>query len=318
MLAPTGLDRLTGLFSRAAQTDRVHHAYLIEGERGAGKRTLANYAAALLLCDTHDACGHCPACNMLASGANPDFTRIGLADKSVITVDQVRTLIKEVYVRPFSGNRRVFVIEDAHLLNPAAQNALLKVIEEPPAYAVFLLLSENAGALLPTIRSRSFLLRIPPRNAEDLRKIVPDADETALFFSRGNPGIAQNLASDEHFHALRNELFRAAEALFSDDAFDVYSVCDFFEAHKEERDTVFSLFALLMRDLLLTKEGLFSLCVNGDSTDKLTALSQKISRKACIKLIQTVLNAQKELGKYGNYTIAVQAMLLQCREDING
>lgn len=142
-------DQLKRLFS----TNRVSHAYLITGP---GRKSFGEALAAALVCEREGPpCGNCPHCKKAAGGIHPDVIRISPEEgKREIFVDQIRDMRSDVYVRPNEAHRKVYLIDPASQLNQSAQNALLKVLEEGPAYAVFLLLSENGGTLLPTVRSR--------------------------------------------------------------------------------------------------------------------------------------------------------------------
>ena len=169
----------------------LSHAYLITGGDGDGRAALARRMAAAYLCrGEHPPCGKCPPCRKAAKGAHPDVAWTAPApDKREITVDQVRALRSDAYVRPNEGARKVYIIDPADAMNPAAQNALLKVLEDGPAYAAFLLLADRPGMLLDTVRSRCELLCLAPEEetpdpalrerAETLAALLLGGDELA-------------------------------------------------------------------------------------------------------------------------------------------
>ena len=135
------------------------HACLISGVNGSGKHTLAGLIAAAMVCqeeqETHRPCRRCGQCKKVFSGIHPDVKLIsGPAEGKPITVDQIRDLRADAYIRPNEGRRKVYILENAGDMRAEAQNAMLKLLEEGPEYAAFLLLSENSGAVLETIRSR--------------------------------------------------------------------------------------------------------------------------------------------------------------------
>lgn len=140
---------------------------LLAGEAGSGKMRLALHLAAGLLCAGagQRPCGVCNACHKVREGIHPDLTIID-GGETEIKVDQARALRAEVCIRPNDGDRRVIIVRHAHNMNPAAQNALLKTLEEPPACAYFILTSEQPGALLPTILSRCTRYDLAPSAAE--------------------------------------------------------------------------------------------------------------------------------------------------------
>lgn len=146
----------------------LSHAYLLTGAAGCGKRTLAGWLAAALVCSGagEAPCGACPDCRKAAGGIHPDITRLGGGGKP-IAVAQVRDMRADAYVRPNEAPRKVYVLEDAQDMNESAQNALLKLLEDGPPYAAFLLLSERAGSILPTVRSRCEQLSLAPVTAAE-------------------------------------------------------------------------------------------------------------------------------------------------------
>lgn len=145
----------------------LSHAYLISGGSGDSRAALADRLAAAYLCQgANPPCGGCRACRKVAAETHPDVYRAAPPpDRREITVDQIRALRADAYVRPNEGERKVYLIDPADAMNPAAQNALLKVLEEGPAYAAFLLLAARPGLLLDTVRSRCEPLALPPEEA---------------------------------------------------------------------------------------------------------------------------------------------------------
>ena len=141
----------------------LSHAYLTSGPSGSGKRTLARLLSAAMVCinSTEKPCGDCPGCKKVFGGIHPDVIQVG-EDGKDITVGQARQARSDAYVRPNEGKRKVYIFHNAQNMNPPAQNALLKLLEEGPAYAAFLLLTENPGSLLTTIRSRCEALSLVP------------------------------------------------------------------------------------------------------------------------------------------------------------
>lgn len=163
------------------------HAYIVAGPAGSGRHTLAAQMAAALVCSAQPQlrpCGRCSHCRKAAGGIHPDITVIAGSGGKPITVDQVRALRTDAYVRPNEAERKVYLLERADRMNASAQNAMLKLLEEGPAYAAFLLLAENGGGVLQTVRSRCeelSLTPVPPGEAEEwLRARFPDRSEADL------------------------------------------------------------------------------------------------------------------------------------------
>lgn len=152
-----GKSGLPEALRRRAETGRLSHAYIISGPKGSGKEDAAKYLAAAMVCSGAGKrpCGVCADCRKAASGIHPDVITVTREEgKKELTVDIMRQVRADASVMPNEAERKVYIISEADLMNDSAQNAMLKVLEEPPAYAAFLLLAENASMLLQTVRSR--------------------------------------------------------------------------------------------------------------------------------------------------------------------
>ena len=194
----------------AVRTGKISHAYLISGDRGSGKKTVADAFAAALECRVldDDACGKCPDCQRVMHGTHPDVVHIRPV-KGLISVDQVREdIVRASSVKPYSGKYRIFIVENAETMNQQAQNALLKTLEEPPAYAVILLLSLSAEALLPTVVSRCVRL--------DLRAVPDDKISRYLVKSCAVSEYEANLAASYAQGNIGRALEAATSAEFSE------------------------------------------------------------------------------------------------------
>lgn len=163
------------------------HAYILSGPSGSGKHTLAKLISSAMVCQEEGnrrPCGSCPPCRKAAGGIHPDIITISGPDGKPISVDQVRQLRSDAHIRPNEAQRKVYLLERADRMNQSAQNAMLKLLEEGPAYAVFLLLAENSGGLLSTIRSRCETLNLLPLTPAEcegwLRAHYPKEDPMRL------------------------------------------------------------------------------------------------------------------------------------------
>ena len=166
----------------------LSHAYILSGPAGSGKRTLAGLLAAALVCTGggERPCLSCPGCRKALAGIHPDIVRAG-DDGKDISVAQVRQPRADAYIRPNEADRKIYILENAQTMNPSTQNAMLKLLEEGPAYAAFLLLTDNAAALLPTVRSRCELLPLSPSPRRRRRNGWPAASPTVPRRSGGRP-----------------------------------------------------------------------------------------------------------------------------------
>lgn len=168
------------------------HAYIVTGGGEESRHRYAGELAMAFVCPKGPPpCGSCRDCVKAAAGNHPDITTLAPAEgKKEITVDQARALRADVYIRPNEAARKVYVVDPADSLNPAAQNVLLKVVEEGPPYGAFILVAVQAGNLLETLRSRCETLTLPPEEdavdpvqwerAEKLAKLLLKGDEWPL------------------------------------------------------------------------------------------------------------------------------------------
>ena len=198
--------KLISHFAHSVQSDSLRQCYIIKGEKGLGKKTACRKIAQYIMCETGTACGKCNGCLSALSGAHPDLGIISNGDKKVIEVDKLRDMKKAVYTKPANSKYRLYIIENAHLLDAPGQNAILKIIEEPPSYAVFIFVCDNLNTILPTIISRSHILEMEKWSVDDLKKIVPPCgdNEYMYSYSMGSIGALLELSADEEFAKFDN------------------------------------------------------------------------------------------------------------------
>ena len=188
-----GNDQLKENLSAAKRKGRMSHFYLLSGPRGSGKHTLANLIAAAMLCAEPNApCGICRSCRKVRGGSHPDYITIDDPGKKTVPVDLIREARADIFVRPNEGEKKIYLFPRAQDLGLPGQNALLKVLEEPPSYGVFLLLTDNPEKLLPTVRSRCVELKLRALPEALLRRTLheefPDADEGRITAAIGRSG----------------------------------------------------------------------------------------------------------------------------------
>ena len=199
-----GNEQIKEHFLHAISSGKVSHCYVISGEDGLGKMTAAKAFAQTLECQAEPAnrpCGVCHSCTQFLSGNHPDVIFPGHEKPTVIGVDDVRTqIIGDIQIKPYCSPYKIYIVDEAQKLSVQAQNALLKTIEEPPAYGIILLLTTNAASMLETILSRSIVLNMKPVESEAftsyMREKGVDEDKipTLEKFSQGNIGKGLKLA----------------------------------------------------------------------------------------------------------------------------
>ena len=186
-------------FRTAVKQNKVSHAYIIEGEKGSGKKMIAAAFAKILQCENRQAptaCGTCASCIQVEHKNHPDVIWVSHEKPSVISVKEIREqVVNTIDIMPYKGPYKIYIVDEAEKMNLAAQNAILKTIEEPPSYGIILLLTANRGAFLPTILSRCILLSVKPVPDQEIKDYlvntlhVPEATaEFCVGFSMGNMG----------------------------------------------------------------------------------------------------------------------------------
>lgn len=228
-----GNDRLKNRLSAALSHDGFSHCYILSGPKGSGKKTLAKCISAAMECTgsgPEKPCGLCPNCHKIFGAGHPDVICVD-SDKATVPISVIRDMQADAYIRPNEGKKKIYLIHRAQDMQPPAQNALLKILEEPPEYCVFFLLTDNPEKLLTTIRSRAVELTLFPLKdrvlTEALKKAAPQADEAALSAavekSGGYLGAALELLSQPDTES-DSQAARFAEAFSRGDDLALLSV----------------------------------------------------------------------------------------------
>lgn len=310
----------------ALAQNNVSHAYLFCGDSGSGRHTLAKAFARALLCEQptpdHDACGHCKSCLQAASANHPDI-RVITHEKFNIRVDEIREqLNNDIQIKPYSSKYKVYIIPDAHRMNEQAQNALLKTLEEPPAYAVIILLSDNESALLPTIVSRCITLQMKPVSEKDIAdylvqklQMEQDVAEIAAGFCQGNIGQAIRFAQSEDFQIMKNQVMQLLKQI---DDLPLSSIMEIVHGFSKEKGNFYDYLDLMLlwyRDILMykaTKDT--NLLLYRDEYSTITKQASKRSYEELERIIEAINKVKLRLDANVNFELAVELMLLVIKE----
>ena len=258
-----GHDEAVKHLQNSILSGKVSHSYIFCGEAGAGKKTLAGAFAAALLCEKQDAqaCGECESCKKAAGKSHPDIVYLSHEKENLISVDEVRTqIVGDMGVKPYQGKYKVYIIPDAQLMNPQAQNALLKSVEEPPEYAVILLLTTNIDALLPTIRSRCVRIDLHIVDDELIKQYlidhlhIPD-DQASLdtSYAQGNIGKAEKAATSEDFQEMTQDVIWLMKNIGSMDFYEFSETIKNLTSDKQKIQNYLELLQFWYRDVLMFK-----------------------------------------------------------------
>ncbi len=191
----SGNDRLKEYFSQCVIDNTLPHAFILEGKKGSGKFTFALSVASAALCSSAiRPCGNCKNCRQIGENVAPDVRITELvSDKASISVDAVRAIKSDAPSFPCEGELKFYIIKDSDKLTVQAQNALLKILEEPPSFVVFILITENASLLLPTIRSRAPVFRMQSFDDSELRQRLVEISDKAATMQKNDPSVFERI-----------------------------------------------------------------------------------------------------------------------------
>jgi len=293
----------------AITRDHIGHAYIFSGAAGCGKRLLALAFAKAVLCGSRhevaSACNACASCKTLESGNHPDVVFVRPSKKSMGVDDIRQQVLENAAILPYSSSRRVFIIQNADLMTVAAQNALLKTLEDGPKYAVFILLAQNGGVFLSTIVSRCVLYKIPPLADGAVQDyligqgIEREIAQMVATHAGGSVGRGMALAADDGFMALYKAMGELANDLDNKDIPGIFEAAKSLEAHKENISDALDMLALFYRGLMVAECGVDDLAYD--------------DVKAVVRKIRAIDDARYKLSRNCNFLLTMEVMLLGMR-----
>lgn len=323
-----GQNHINKHFENAIKMDKISHAYIINGEKGTGKRALAAEFAKSLQCQdvnsikTGRACDSCRSCSQSDSENQPDIKWITY-EKTGIGVDEIRDQINnDIVIKPYSSKYKVYIIPDGEKMTIQAQNALLKTIEEPPEYAIIIILTTNSDRFLPTILSRCMVLNIRPVKDSIIKKMlmyeygVGDyAATTATTFAEGNPGKAIMLSTSEEFSDLKNAVVNTLTDLENCGMDRVSQNIKVLSGFKAQIAEYFSLTRTWFRDMLLYKaEKDSELLIFQDHYKVIERQSLKLSYSDINNILDGIDQAEGRIDSNVNFDMTIEVLFLLIKE----
>lgn len=298
------------------------HAYIFEGAPGLFVHSSAALFAAALTCldSAISPCGTCRSCIESKAGTNPDIYHIVREKengklKKTLGIEPIRKAVKDAQIRPFNAPRKVYIIDEGDLMTAEAQNAFLKTLEEPPEYAVFIIIVQNSSVLLQTVLSRAVLIHFPPVSDSAVEKYIrekyPDETERIRFLVKycgGIPGEADRIIENESFEELRKKSLNALPLLLSAKTADAFTVQDFITENKDEADMILDFWVSYLRDIAVIQCGIRSNIINSDKLDLLVKISSRTDERIVIKAVNEILTAKDMLSR----SVKQSAAVLRC------
>lgn len=254
-----GQDFPKKILSNAITTEKINHAYIFYGKEGIGKMTTAKKFSQYLICKNKNACMNCVSCKQFLAGTVDDFKIITPPDgKDNIFVEQIRELANDVYIRPHIYDKKIYIIEKADKMNQNAQNAFLKIFEEPPEYAIFILIASQLSALLPTVRSRGIEVRFSDLSRESLKEIYKrnfqkELSDDIVAIADGSISRAYDLSENTDFNEIKERLLKYFPSFIKTKSeADMLSLYECISLNKSEVKTIMDIIYTLMTDIANT------------------------------------------------------------------
>lgn len=321
-----GHEMIKDHFQKAIEYHKVSHAYILSGEQGMGRKTLAKAFAMTLLCEKSDKepCMECHSCKQILSGNHPDVIWVTHEKPNSIGVDDIREQLNDtIQIKPYSSAYKIYLVEEAEKMTVQAQNALLKTIEEPPSYAVILLLTTNPDAFLPTILSRCVQLKLKPLKDVVVKEyliqslgVEESQAEIYAAFARGNLGKAIHLAESEDFKRMYDEILHMLKHLKEA---DISELLDYIHKLREENLDIYSCLDFMQmwyRDVLMyktTKD--INLLIFKDEFSTIKSMSTVSGYEGLERILEAIDKARIRLDANVNTELVMELMLLTMKEN---
>lgn len=321
-----GQEQIKEHLTNALQTGKISHAYIVNGEKSSGKEFIARVFAMALQCERGEAepCQECHSCKQALSDNHPDIIRVTHEKPNTISVDDIRAQVNnDVGIKPYSGQYKIYLINEAEKMTVQAQNAILKTLEEPPAYAVILLLTTNLNALLPTILSRCVVLNMKPVSDEQVKRYlmeqlqVPDyRAEVCVAFARGNIGKAKALASSEEFENVKAEALSLLKYIGQMELSEMIAAIRKINEYKLEVSDYLDICAIWYRDVLLFKAtNDVNHLIFREEIQALRDTAKRCSYEGIETIIRALDTAKRRLEANVNFELTMELLMLTIQEN---
>lgn len=321
-----GQEQLKEHLQNAIAMNKVSHAYIINGERNAGKEFIAKVFAMALQCEQKEAepCGECHSCKQALSNNQPDIIYISHEKPNTIGVEDIRAQINnDIVIKPYSSPRKIYIVNEGEKMTPQAQNALLKTLEEPPEYAVILILTTNVEALLPTVLSRCVVLNMKPVSDALVKKYlmkqlgVPDYKANiCVAFARGNIGKAKLLASSEEFEKVKDEAISLVKNINDMEIHEIVKAIKKISEYKFDVNDYLDILMAWYRDVLFFKatKDVNSL-VFKEEIQQIMRVSDRSTYEGIETIVNALQSAKKRLEANVNFDLTMELLLLAIQEN---
>lgn len=321
-----GQQQIKEHLQNALATGKISHAYIINGEKSSGKEFIAKVFAMALQCERGETepCQECRSCRQALSDNHPDIIRLVHEKPGTISVDDIRAQVNnDIAVKPYSSAYKVYIINEAEKMTVQAQNAILKTLEEPPEYAVILLLTANVNSLLSTILSRCVVLNMKPVADHLVKEYlcsklqVPDYKaEVCAAFARGNVGKAKMLATSEEFENIKAEALALLKYIQDMDLAEIMAAVKKITEYKLEIKDYLDICAIWYRDALMFKATSdMNHLIFREEIQALRRTAQRSSYEGIENIIKALDTAKQRLDANVNFELVMELLMLAIQEN---
>ena len=328
----TGWNRVAGHGDTISYIERVSrnrepaNAYIFSGDHGSGKTLLSRLFAMALQCENaaESPCMKCRSCRQTIDHNQPDIVEVTHEKPGSISVDEIREqVVNDIVIRPYQGPYKIYIIDEAEKMTQQAQNALLKTLEEPPAYAVILLLTTNASLLLPTIISRCVVLKLRGVKDSLVKKYLMDTagvDEhradICTAFAQGSIGKALELANSEAFQQVVQDMLSLLRYIDGMDVYEVGVLLKQVQKYKVDIGDFLGLIEVWYRDVLLYKAtGDVNQLIFREELAFIRTKAEKSSYEGIEIILEALQKARVRLAANVNFDLAIELLVLTIKEN---
>lgn len=324
-----GHEKIKEHLMNAIKLNKISHAYILNGEEGIGKKTIASVFAKAVQCEEGgvEPCGKCHSCIQAESGNQPDIIWVSHEKPASIGVEDVRLQVNsDILIKPYSSRYKVYIIDEAQKMTVQAQNALLKTIEEPPSYGIIMLLTTNADSLLPTILSRCVTLNLKPLSNKEIedylmtKEKIPDyRARFAASFAQGRLGRAIDIATSENFNELKDNVLHLLKYIDEMELTEIIEAIKQAFVHKMNIEDYIDFMMMWYRDVLIYKStNDANLVIFKDELKYIRKDATDRSYEGLNRILKAMDVAKTRLAANVNFDLTMELMLLTIKEKDNG
>ncbi len=322
-----GQEQIKEHLENAIKMNKVSHAYIINGERSAGKEFIAKTFAMALQCEDrqdYEPCQECHSCKQALSSNHPDIIFVTHEKPGTIGVDDIRSQINaDVAIKPYSGPKKIYIMNEGEKMTVQAQNALLKTLEEPPEYAVILILTTNVDSLLPTVLSRCVILNMKPVRDVQIKKFLMDNMEIpdykadiCVAFARGNVGKARLLAKSEEFDKVKEEAITLLKYISEMELNEVVAAIKKINEYKFDVNDYLDILSIWYRDVLLFKATHdANNLIFREEIQYIRKVADRSTYEGIEKIIDALEKSKQRLNANVNFELTMELLLLTIKEN---